>query len=135
MLGTYTLSYGYYDAFYKKAQKVRTLIINDFKRVFKEVDFIIGTPSPITAIKLGDFEKYPFFGELMDKFNEPGAMAGIPGINLPVGLDRNGLPIGMQLMANYFRESDLLNASYQFEKETDFMGVIKKGVKNLNLET
>lgn len=131
MLGTYTLSYGYYDAFYKKAQKVRTLIINDFKRAFKEVDFIIGTPSPITAIKLGDFEKYPFFGELMDKFNEPGAMAGIPGINVPVGLDRNGLPIGMQLMANYFRETDLLNAAYQFEKETDFMGVIKKGVLNL----
>ena len=131
MLGTYTLSYGYYDAFYKKAQKVRTLIINDFKRVFKEVDLIIGAPSPITALKLGEFEKYPFFGELMDKFNEPGAIAGIPGISLPVGLDRNGLPIGMQLMANYFRESDLLNASYQFERETDFMGVIKKGVKNL----
>ena len=131
MLGTYTLSYGYYDAFYKKAQKIRTLIIEDFKRAFKEVDFIIGTPSPITALKLGEFEKYPFFGELMDRFNEPGAMAGIPGINLPVGLDRNGLPIGMQLMANYFRETDLLNAGYQFEKETDFMGVIKKGVENL----
>ncbi|MFH0772859.1 MAG: amidase family protein [bacterium] len=131
MLGTYTLSYGYYDAFYKKAQKIRTLIINDFKRVFKEVDFIIGTPSPITALKLGEFEKYPFFGELMDKFNEPGAMAGIPGINVPVGLDRNGLPIGMQLMANYFREADLLNAAHQYEKETDFMGVIKKGVHNL----
>ncbi len=132
MLGTYTLSYGYYDAFYKKAQKVRTLIIEDFKRAFRDVDFIIGTPSPITALKLGEFEKYPFFGELMDKFNEPGAMAGIPGISLPVGLDRNGLPIGMQLMANYFRETDLLNAGYQFEKETDFMGVIKKGVLNLD---
>ena len=131
MLGTYTLSYGYYDAFFKKAQKVRTLIINDFKRAFKEVDFIIGTPSPITALKLGEFEKYPFFGELMDKFNEPGAMAGIPGISLPTGLDRNGLPMSIHLMANYFRESDLLNASYQFEKETDFMGVIKKGVLNL----
>ncbi len=131
MLGTYTLSYGYYDAFFKKAQKVRTLIINDFKRAFKEVDFIIGTPTPITALKLGEFEKYPFFGELMDKFNEPGAMAGIPGISLPTGLDRNGLPMSIHLMANYFRESDLLNASYQFEQETDFMGVIKKGILNL----
>jgi aspartyl-tRNA(Asn)/glutamyl-tRNA(Gln) amidotransferase subunit A len=131
MLGTYTLSYGYYDAFFKKAQKVRTLIINDFKRVFKDVDFIIGTPSPITALKLGEFKKYPFFGELMDKFNEPGAMAGIPGISLPTGLDRNGLPMSIHLMANYFREADLLNASYQFEKETDFMGVIKKGILNL----
>jgi len=130
MLGTYTLSYGYYDAFYKKAQKVRTLIIDDFKRAFREVDFVIGTPTPITALKLGEFSKYPFFGELMDKFNEPGAMAGIPGVSLPVGLDRNGLPIGMQLMANYFRESDLLNASYRFERETDFFGVIKKGIQN-----
>lgn len=135
MLGTYTLSYGYYDAFFKKAQKVRTLIIEDFKRAFKDVDFIIGTPSPITALKLGEFEKYPFFGELMDKFNEPGAMAGIPGISLPTGLDRNGLPMSIHLMANYFREADLLNASYQFEKETDFMGVIKKGVKNLEAKS
>lgn len=132
MLGTYTLSYGYYDAFFKKAQKVRTLIIEDFKRVFKDVDFVIGTPSPITALKLGEFEKYPFFGELMDQFNEPGAMAGIPGISLPTGLDRNGLPMSLHLMANYFRESDLLNAAYQFEKETDFMGVIKKGLTNLD---
>jgi len=130
MLGTYTLSYGYYDAFYKKAQKVRTLLIEDFKRVFRDVDFIIGTPTPITALKLGEFAKYPFFGELMDKFNEPGAMAGIPGISLPIGLDRNGLPIGMQLMGNYFRESDILNASYQFERETDYFGVIKKGIAN-----
>jgi len=130
MLGTYTLSYGYYDAFFKKAQKVRTLIIEDFKRVFKEVDFVIGTPTPITALQLGEFEKYPFFGELMDQFNEPGAMAGIPGISLPTGLDRNGLPMSLHLMANYFRESDLLNAAFQFEKETDFMGVIKKGIHN-----
>lgn len=131
MLGTYTLSYGYYDAFYKKAQKVRTLLINDFKRVFEDVDFIIGSPSPITALKLGEFSKYPFFGELMDKYNEPGAMAGIPAINVPIGLDRNGLPIGMQLMANYFRESDLLNAGYHFERETEFMDVVKRGVQNL----
>lgn len=131
MLGTYTLSYGYYDAFFKKAQKVRTHIINDFKRVFKEVDFVIGTPSPITALKLGEFEKYPFFGELMDQFNEPGAMAGIPGISVPTGLDRNGLPMSLHLMADYFRESDLLNAAYQFENETDFMGVVKKGIENL----
>lgn len=130
MLGAYTLSHGYYDAYYKKAQKVRTLIIKDFKKAFKEVDLIIGTPTPITALKLGEFQKYPFFGELMDKFNEPGALAGIPGISVPVGLDRNGLPIGMQLMANYFKESDLLNAAYQFEKETEFFGVIKQGVQN-----
>ena len=131
MLGTYTLSYGYYDAFFKKAQKVRTIIINDFKRVFKDVDFVIGSPTAITALKLGEYKKYPFFGELMDKYNEPACMAGIPAISLPTGLDRNGLPMSMHLMANYFKEADLLNAGYQFENETDFMGVIKKGVHNL----
>ncbi len=130
MLGTYTLSHGYYDAFYKKAQKVRTLIIEDFKKAFQEVDFVIGTPTPITALKIGEFSHYPFFGELMDKFNEPGAMAGVPGISIPVGLDRNGLPIGMQLIGNYFHEEDILNAAYQFEQETDFFGVIKKGIQN-----
>lgn len=65
----------------------------------------------------------------MDKFNEPGAMAGIPAISLPSGLDRNGLPMSIHLMGNYFRESDLLNASYQFERETDFFGVIKRSKK------
>jgi aspartyl-tRNA(Asn)/glutamyl-tRNA(Gln) amidotransferase subunit A len=84
MLGTYTLSYGYYDAFYKKAQKVRTLIIEDFKKAFKEIDVIIAPTTPVAALKLGEFEKYPFFGEMMDVMNEPGAMAGIPAINIPV---------------------------------------------------
>ena len=127
MLGTYTLSYGYYDAFYKKAQKVRTLIIEDFKRAFGEVDLIAGPTTPITALKLGEFAKYPFFGEVMDVLNEPAAVAGIPAINVPCGLDSNGLPIGLQFMGNYFDESTALNAAYQFEKETDFFGIIKKG--------
>ncbi len=131
MLGTYTLSYGYYDAFYKKAQKVRTLIINDFKRAFKEVDAIVAPTTPVTALKLGEFEKYPFFGEMMDVMNEPGAMAGIPEINLPVGLDSNNLPVGMQIMGNYFDEGSILNLAYQFEQETELMGVIKRGVSNL----
>lgn len=127
MLGAYTLSYGYYDAFYKKAQKVRTLIIEDFKRVFNEVDLIIAPTTPITALKLGEFAKYPFFGEVMDVLNEPAAVAGIPAVSIPSGLDKNGLPIGLQFMGNYFDEATVLNAAYQFEKETDFFGVIKKG--------
>lgn len=129
MLGTYTLSAGYYDAYYKKAQKVRTLIIEDFKNIFKEVDVIIAPTTPITALKLGEFKKYPFFGELMDQLNEPGAIAGIPGINIPVGLDKNNLPVGAQILGNYFNEETILNLAYQFEKETDFFGVIKKGIK------
>jgi aspartyl-tRNA(Asn)/glutamyl-tRNA(Gln) amidotransferase subunit A len=128
MLGTYTLSYGYYDAYYKYAQKVRSLVIENFKKIFSEVDVIIGPNTPVTALKIGDFEKYPFFGELMDMLNEPGSSAGIPAISIPVGLDKNNLPIGMQIMGNYFEEATILNLAYQFEKETDFMGVIKKGI-------
>jgi aspartyl-tRNA(Asn)/glutamyl-tRNA(Gln) amidotransferase subunit A len=129
MLGAYTLSHGYYDAYYKKAQKVRTLIIEDFKRAFKEVDFIISPTTPIAALKLGEFAKYPFFGEVMDVLNEPGAVAGIPAINLPAGLDNNNLPIGLQIMGNYFAEKDILNISQQFENETNYFDVITKGVQ------
>lgn len=127
MLGTYTLSHGYYDAYYKKAQKVRTFIIDDFKKIFKEVDIIIGPTTPMTATKIGEFEKYPFFGEMMDVLNEPASIAGLPAISIPAGLDSNNLPVGLQIIGRYFDEGTILNLAYQFEKETDFFGVIKKG--------
>ncbi len=130
MLGTYSLSYGYYDAFYKRAQKVRTLVIKNFLDLFRDVDLIIGPNTPLTALKIGEFEKYPFFGEIMDALNEPASVAGIPAISLPIGLDRQGLPVGMQIMGNYFREDLILNLAHQFEQETEFFGVIKRGVKN-----
>lgn len=130
MMGTYTLSYGYYDAYYKKALKVRTLIIEDFKKVFKDVDVIAGPTMPTTAFKLGEFKKYPFFGELMDVLTEPGAIAGLPAISIPIGLDNNELPIGMQMMGRWFEEENILNLAYQFEKETNFFDVIKKGINN-----
>lgn len=129
MLGTYTLAHGYYDAYYKKAQKVRTLIIEDFKKVLKDVDVIIAPTTPITALKLGEFAKYPFFGEVMDVLMEPSTIAGLPGINVPAGFDSNNLPVGMQIIGNYFDEKSILNLAHQFEKETDFFGVIKKGVE------
>ncbi|MDH7476610.1 MAG: amidase family protein [Microgenomates group bacterium] len=128
MLGTYTLSHGYYESFYKKAQQFRTLIIEDYIKAFKEVDFIISPTTPTTAFKLGEFEKYPFFGELMDMLNEPASVAGLPAINLPAGLDKNNLPIGMQIVGPYFYEDRILNLANQFEKETDYFGVIKKGI-------
>ncbi len=130
MLGTYTLSHGYYDAYYKKAQKVRALITEDFKKVFSEVDMILAPTTPTTALKLGESEKYSFFGEMMDILCEPAAVAGIPAINVPVGLDSQNLPIGMQLMGNYFDEKNILNLAHQFEKETNFFEVIKKGFAN-----
>ena len=129
MLGTYTLSYGYYDAFYKKAQKVKTLIIEDFKKAFAEVDGIIAPTTPSTAIRLGEFEKYPFFGEMMDVLNEPAAVAGLPAINIPVGLDEHALPVGMQIMGNYFAEGTILDIAHQYERETNFMDVIKSGAE------
>ncbi len=130
MLGTYTLSYGYYDAYYKKAQKVRTLIIEDFKNVFKDVDVIVAPTMPTSAFRLGEFEKYPFFGELMDVLAEPGAVSGIPAISIPIGLDAKNLPVGLQIMGNYFNEQTILSLAYQFEKETNYFGVIKKGFAN-----
>jgi len=131
MLGTYVLSYGYYEAYYKKAQKVRTLIIEDFRKVFQEVDMILAPTTPITALRLGEFEKYPFFGEMMDVLNEPAAIAGICAISFPFGLTKKeNLPIGLQLMGRWFEEENVLNLTYQIEKETDFLGVIKKGLKN-----
>jgi len=131
MLGAYVLSYGYYDAYYKKAQKVRTLIIEDFKKVFKEVDLILAPTTPIPALKLGEFEKYPFFGEIMDILAEPAAISGICAISFPFGLTKkNNLPIGLQLMGRWFEEENILNLTYQIEKETDFLGVIKNGIKN-----
>lgn len=129
MLGTYTLSYGYYDAYYKKAQKVRTLIVEDFKKTFQSVDTILVPTTPITALKLGELEKYPFFGEQMDVLNEPASVAGLPALNVPIGLDSNNLPVGLQIIGKYFDEKRILNFAHQFEMETDFFGVIKKGFK------
>lgn len=128
MLGGYTLSVGYYDAFYKKAQKVRTLIIEDFKKAYSDVDLIIAPTTPITALKRGDSEKYPFFGEVMDVLLEPSSIAGLPALSVPVGLDNIGLPIGMQIIGNSLREVDTFALAYQLEQETDFYGVIKEGL-------
>lgn len=128
MLGTYTLAHGYYDAYYKKAQKVRTLLIDDYINAFKDVDIILAPTTPVTALKLGEFENYSFFGEMMDVLQEPSSVAGIPGITVPCGLDSKGLPVGLQLIGNYFKEADILNLAYQYEKETDFFGVIKEGI-------
>ncbi len=127
MLGTYVLSHGYYDAFYKKALKVRTMIIEDFNKAFQDVDVIVAPTTPTTALNIGDWEKYPFFGEVMDVLNEPAAIAGLPAISIPSGLDTHNLPIGLQIVGKQFDEMSILQLAHQFEKETDFFGIIKKG--------
>lgn len=129
MLGTYTLAHGYYDAYYKKAQKVRTLIIEDFKKVFQDVELIAAPTTPITAIKLGDFKNYPFFGESMDVLAEPAAMAGLPAISIPCGMDSKNMPIGLQFMAPQFEEGRLLDIAKQYQDETNFHGVINAVVE------
>ncbi len=121
MLGTFTLSSGYYDAYYKKAQKVRTIIINDFKEAFDKADFILAPTSPTPALKLGASQGKIMFGELADVLVEPSAIAGLTGINLPAGFSSDGLPIGMQFIGPQFSESEIINIAYSFEKETEFL--------------
>lgn len=120
MLGTYTLSAGYYDQYYNKAQKVRTIIVDDFKNAFKEVDVIIAPTSPTTALPLGASANSSMFGELQDVLVEPSSIAGLPGINIPVGFDTNGLPIGMQIIGPQLAEVKILNVANKFEQATDF---------------
>ncbi|MEI7653098.1 MAG: amidase [bacterium] len=129
MLGTYTLAHGYYDAYYKKAQKVRTLIIQNFADAFKEVDLIMGPSTPITAIPLGESAKYSFFGELMDRLSEPSSMAGLPAISLPIGLDNMDMPIGLQIIGPQFAEGMILDLAYQYEQNTDLFGIPRRGVE------
>lgn len=128
MLGTYTLAHGYYDAYYKKAQKVRTLIIKNFEEAFRDVNLIIGPTTPITAMTLGESSKYPFFGELMDRLAEPSSMAGLPAISIPIGLDNMDMPIGLQIIGPQFAEGSILDLAYQYERETDLFGIPLKGV-------
>jgi aspartyl-tRNA(Asn)/glutamyl-tRNA(Gln) amidotransferase subunit A len=117
MTGAYALSAGYYDAYYKKAQQVRTLIIDDFKRAFNEVDLIVGPTMPTTAPKLGVTANDPLFGETADMLTEPSALAGLPCISLPVGFDNEGLPIGMQVFGPQFAEQQVLNLAYLYEQK------------------
>ncbi len=109
MTGAYTLSAGYYDAYYKKAQKVRTLIIQSFANALKDVDLIVAPTMPNTAPKVGVTQDNPLFGELADVLTEPSAMAGLPCMSVPVGVDSKGLPIGMQIMGKQFDEQSVLN--------------------------
>ena len=118
MLGTYALSAGYYDAYYQKAQKVRTLIKVDFYQAFEEVDVIAAPVAPTTAFKFGQHTDDPLAMYLEDVFTLPANLAGIPGLALPVGYDKNGLPVGMQLMGSHFAEGLLFRVGHAYQLET-----------------
>ena len=119
MIGTYVLSSGYYDAYYLKAQKVRRLIKEDFENVFKKVDYILTPSTPTTSFELGK-KQDPLTMYLNDIFTVPASLAGLPGISLPVGLDKLGLPIGIQLIANAFDEPGLISTAHVLEKSANF---------------
>ena len=117
MLGTYVLSAGYYDAYYRKAQKVRRLLKNDFDNAFNKVDLILTPVAPTVAFKIGEKSEDPLEMYLGDIYTTSANLAGIPGINIPIAKNSEGLPIGMQLMANQFDESTLLNTSYYIQEQ------------------
>ena len=118
LLGTYALSSGYYDAFYLKAQKVRTLIKEDFERVFEDYDLLISPTTPTTAFEL-DSEQSPLEMYHQDIFTVPVNIAGLPAISIPSGFDSNGLPIGLQMIGPHFGEGKILQAAYTLEKILD----------------
>ena len=120
MLGAYALSSGYYDAYYLKAQKVRTLVREDFLRAFEEVDVIATPTAPTPAFKIGERRADPLTMYLSDIFTIPCNLAGIPGISVPCGLTSAGLPVGIQFMAKAFDEETLLRVSDAFQRVTDF---------------
>lgn len=119
MLGTYALSSGYYDAYYKRAQRVRRLLKESFDKVFTKVDLVLAPTAPSTALKVGDTVNQAMFGELSDLLVEASSLTGITGINVPVGLLK-GLPVGMQLIGNYFQEQKVLSAAYAYEQSTNW---------------
>ena len=120
MLGTYVLSSGYYDAYYKKAQKARTLIKNDFDKAFEKVDVILTPTSPTTAFKIGEKAADPLTMYLSDIFTIAPNMAGMPGISVPAGFDAAGLPIGMQVLAAPFAEQKIFDITHFYQMKTDW---------------
>jgi aspartyl-tRNA(Asn)/glutamyl-tRNA(Gln) amidotransferase subunit A len=120
MIGTYVLSHGYYDAYYLQAQKIRRMIADDFQNAFKQCDVIAGPVAPTVAWKLGEHGGDPVADYLADIFTLPGSLAGLPGMSIPCGFGAGGMPVGLQLIGNYFAEGKLLNAAHRFQLATDF---------------
>ncbi|MFZ5556622.1 MAG: Asp-tRNA(Asn)/Glu-tRNA(Gln) amidotransferase subunit GatA [Pseudomonadota bacterium] len=120
LIGTYVLSHGYYDAYYIKAQKLRRLIAEDFRSAFERCDLILGPTSPSTAFKLGEKTADPVQMYLSDIYTIAVNLAGLPGMSIPAGFDARGLPVGLQIVGNYFDEARMLNAAHQFQLATDW---------------
>jgi aspartyl-tRNA(Asn)/glutamyl-tRNA(Gln) amidotransferase subunit A len=120
LVGTYVLSHGYYDAYYLQAQKVRRLIARDFAAAFARCDLILGPTAPGAAFALGAKTDDPVKMYLNDIFTIPAPLAGLPALSVPCGFDEAGLPVGLQLMGNYFSEALLLGAAHRYQQDTDW---------------
>ena len=120
MIGAYVLSHGYYDAYYLQAQKLRRMIADDFQACFNQCDVIAGPVAPTVAWKLGGKGDDPVASYLADIFTLPASLAGLPGMSLPAGFGEGGLPVGLQLIGNYFQEGTLLHAAHAFQQATDW---------------
>ena len=120
LIGTYVLSHGYYDAYYLKAQQVRRLIADDFQRAFARCDVIMGATTPSAAFEFGAKSSDPVQMYLNDIFTIAGNLTGAPAISIPCGFTRGGLPIGLQIQANHFREARLINVAHQYQQVTDW---------------
>jgi aspartyl-tRNA(Asn)/glutamyl-tRNA(Gln) amidotransferase subunit A len=120
LIGTYVLSAGYYDAYYLKAQKVRTLIARDFEEAFKVVDVILTPTTPGAAFAIGEKQDDPISMYLNDVFTVPASLAGLPGISVPAGLDGDGLPLGLQLIGRAFDEKTVLTVAQAIEDRAAF---------------
>jgi aspartyl-tRNA(Asn)/glutamyl-tRNA(Gln) amidotransferase subunit A len=120
LIGTYVLSHGYYDAYYIRAQKLRRLIAQDFVEAFKQCDVILGPTSPTTAFRLGEKSADPVQMYLSDIYTIAVNLAGLPGMSIPCGFDGGGLPVGLQIIGNYFDEARMLNVAHQYQLATDW---------------
>jgi aspartyl-tRNA(Asn)/glutamyl-tRNA(Gln) amidotransferase subunit A len=120
MIGTYVLSHGYYDAYYLKAQKIRRLIAQDFQKAFTQCDIIAGPVSPTVAWKIGENKADPVANYLADIYTLSSSLAGLPGMSVPAGFGEGGMPVGLQLIGNYFKEAQLLSTAHAFQIATDW---------------
>lgn len=128
MIGTYVLSHGYYDAYYLKAQKIRRLIAQDFQTAFAQCDIIAGPVSPTVAWKIGEKSDDPVASYLADIYTLSSSLAGLPGMSVPAGFGEHHMPVGLQLIGNYFKEAQLLGAAHQFQLATDWHMRQPKGI-------
>ena len=120
MIGTYVLSHGYYDAYYLQAQKLRRMIADDFQQAFQHCDVIAGPVAPSVAWKAGIGADDPVKAYLADIFTLPGSLAGLPGMSVPCGFGEGSMPVGLQLIGNYFKEGQLLHTAHALQQATDW---------------